>query len=293
MASQIGALAQALFPNPSPAERTLLDSVLHRFERDRPRYFNVLEWSLSEDSAGIDTARFSYGFPGMRRDRDESIAPELLRWMDALGPAEGKAARGVLNATRHPAVEQVLVGFARGTAGVPRTKLYLQFTDGAGTAPLELARTIVGLKVPTQSDALQLHLLGLDLGPSGLSASKLYFVEPVLDLARARATFPGLERPLHNALWIHRLAHPDDAEVTQPLELDFGLNENALTWAELEALPALAPFEMARNRLASLQASFPIRVTRVSRSLLGPPKLNVYFLLDEPGSMTSKPPGGG
>ncbi|MRG95003.1 hypothetical protein [Polyangium spumosum] len=271
------ALRDTLFPgaDSTEAERRFVDAVLARFAEDRRHFSDILEWSLSEDERGVDTARFSYAFPGFVRAR-EDVTRAVLAWADGLGEAASRAAKSVLRAARSPTVEQVLMGYARGTGGgPPRTKFYLQFRDGAGPAALALSRAILGTQRATQSDGLPLHLLGLDMGPEGLAGAKLYFAH-IGDPPRIE----GFSGPVRNALWIHRLRHPDDPTFEAPTEIDFALAGS--TWDALTSSPTLTPHAAARAAFDALGASFRLRARRASLGLHGARKLNVYYVLDEP-----------
>ena len=257
------------------AEGRLLDVVLARFAEDRRFFSDILEWSLSEDERGVDMARFSYAFPGFVHARDD-VTRAVLAWANGLGDGASRAAKSVLRAARSPAVEQILVGYARGTGGGPsRAKFYLQFRDGAGPAALDLARVMLGTRRATQSDGLPLHLLGLDIGPEGLAGAKLYFAH-VGDAAPVE----GFSGPVRNALWIHRLRFPDDPAFEAPSEVDFALVGS--TWDDLARSPALGPHAAARVAFEELGASFRLRARRASLGLHGAHKLNLYYVLDEP-----------
>ncbi len=265
----------------------LTDAVLARFKHDLHEYSDILEWSLCEDAHGLDLGRFSYAFPGYRKAPRET-AGALIAWAEGLGEAAGRAARSVMRAARHPAVDQVLIGYARGAKTPERAKFYLQFGSGAGPAALELAHTVLGTDRKTQSDQLPLHLLGLDVGAGGLSGAKLYFVE-----AGRGPRFDTWPVPLANTLCIHRLQGPDDPGFELPSEIDFPLPENDLTWAELSSSPLMAPFARARQRFDELGARFRLRARRASLSLGTAPKLNVYYVLDEVEGSGVNPSGGG
>jgi hypothetical protein len=270
------ALRDALFPpdRATTLERRLLDAVLARFAQDRLYFSDILEWSLSEDERGVDGARFSYAFPAFVRAR-EDVTRTALAWADGLGAGASRAARSVLRAARSPTVEQILLGYARGTGeGPPRAKFYLQFRDGAGPSALELARAILGTRRPTSSDGLPLHLLGLDVGPEGLAGAKLYFAH-----VGDPATIEGFSGPVRNALWIHRLRHPDDPAFEAPAEIDFALGGS--TWEALASSPALAPHAAARAAFEDLGAAFRLRARRASLGLRGAHKFNLYYVLDE------------
>lgn len=290
------ALLDALFTTggaASPEERALLGAVLARFAADRLEYSDIFECSLSQEGDAVDRRRFSYAFPGFRR-APERVAQTVLEWGALLGPAEAAAAQTVLRAARHRAVEQVLFGYARGVGGQVRAKYYLQFSDAAGGAALELARAMIGTRQPTASDALRLHLLGLDVGPGGLVGAKLYFERAELP-AEETAQRLGWPRTLRRVLLIHRLSGADGADFETPSELDFAPGDSGLGWDELATTPVLQPFAAARAAYAALAADFRLRARRVSVSLRGPAKTNVYYVLDEPdaGAIGMKPPGGG
>jgi len=271
------ALREALFPREhgSEPERALCDAVLARFAKDRLHFSDILEFSLSEDEQGLDLSRFSYAFPGFVRSR-EDVTRVVLAWAEGFGPALSRAAKGFLRAAKHPSVEQILVGYARGAGGrAPRSKLYLQFRDDAGRAPLELSHAILGSRRATRSDHLPLHLLGLDIGAEGLAGAKLYFRH-----LGAPPAVSGFSGPVHNALWIHRLRGPDDPSFETPTEIDFALAQNA--FEVLVTSPALAPHEKARSAWEHLGASFRLRARRASLGLGDARKLNLYYVLDEP-----------
>jgi len=261
-----------LFPptTTAPAERRLVDAVLARFLADRHRFSDILECSLSADESGLDLARFSYAFPDLRHNRG-AIERNILAWTTALGPAPAAAARRVLQAARSPIVAQLLIGQAH--SPTPRTKLYLQFSDDAGPAALALAHALLGTDRPTDSDTLPLHLLGLDIGPTGLASAKLYFAAPI-------RTYPGLPIPIDQPLWIHRLRDPDDPGFIHASELDLACTPAA--WSALAAAPALAPHHAARTAFTALATAFKLRPRRLSLGLGDTRKLNLYYVLDEP-----------
>jgi hypothetical protein len=194
----------------------------------------------------------------------------------------------------------VLFGYARGTP-TGRVKLYLQFKDGAGSAPLALARAVTGVRRPLASESLPLHLLGLDVGDEGLAGAKFYFLARALAPGETSTWAPRWHRPLANALLIHRAQGPDDPGAARPSDLDFAPDESGFGWSELAASTALAPYGALLSSLADLSREFRLRVRRVS--LARPPahRLNVYYALDETSPLassagaasTSKPPGGG
>jgi hypothetical protein len=263
-----------------PQGQSLTNKVLARFERDALAYSDILEWSLSEDLRGVEVARFSYAFPGYPNAPDE-VARSVLSWTRTQSPAAERAARSLMRAARHPAVEQVLLGYAHGGGARRRIKLYLQFRGAAGNAALELARALLGTQRTTSSDALPLHLLGLDVGQDGLSGAKLYFVEQ-----QRGPRFEAWSRALANTLRIHRLQGPDDACFQEPTEIDFSLPDNDLSFEELAASPVMASFARSLERFGALATRFGLRARRVSLALSGPAKLNLYYVLDESDART-------
>ncbi|HLT35321.1 MAG TPA: hypothetical protein VK034_03525 [Enhygromyxa sp.] len=258
------------------AGHALTDAVLERFRTDRLRYSDILEWSLGADAETVDTARFSFAFPEHTRTRLE-VARTIVAWADMVGPAAGRAARAAVRAARPAVVEQLMIGYADGAGAPARTKLYLQFRADAGPAALELAHAVLGTRQPTESDALPLHLLGLDVGATGLCGAKLYFVE-----AEHPARPGAWPRALTNALRIHRLRAPDDPGFSRASEIDFALADNQLSWAELRGWPAVQAAGSGPRRFDELARQFRLRPRRISLPLSGPAKLNIYYVLDEP-----------
>lgn len=268
--------------------RGLSEAVLDRFRADTLRFSDILEWSLCADEHSVDTARFSYAFPNYLHARGE-VERTVIAWADAQGGAVARAARSLLRAARCPAVEQVLIGYAGGgPAAAPRTKFYLQFARGAGPEALSLARAVLGVDRPTESDELPLHLLGLDIGASGLAGAKLYFVE-----AEHPARPGAWPRALVNTLRIHRLRGPDDPGFASATELDFSLTDNALEWDELRSWPAALASSPGLQRFEHLSTRFRLRPRRVSLALSGPAKLNLYYVLDEAEDASDRKPSGG
>lgn len=273
---RLDALIDAIWgPGGSAAERRLLAAVRARFAGDRRRFSDVLEWSLAESPGGVDLARFSYGFPSWRGERAD-VQRVVRAWAEALGPGVAAAAGAFLRAAASPAVAQVLVGYARGAGEPPRAKLYLQFADDAGPAALRLARAVTGAAVPTSSDGLPLHLLGLDVGEGGLAGSKLYFLQARADEA-AVERWLGWRRALDGVLLIHRARAPDDEAVAQPAAVDFAVDG---AWDAVRTSPAARRCGRGLDAFAALADGFRLRPRRVSFSL-GAPAMNLYYVLDE------------
>ena len=254
----------------------MVDAVLTCLARDRLAYSDVLEWSASGDERGVDLARFSYAFPGLRR-APAGVGRDVLALASTLGPATREAAARALRAATSPVVEQVLVGYARDHGGEARAKLYLQLRADAGADGLGLAQRLVGAAA-VDSAHLPLHLIGLDVGERGLVGAKLYFEAPSLEHPRLGALGAGLV--------IHRLRGPDDASARAPAELDVALHEprpreaaraDGLTWGEARA--KLEPHPVL-DALDALATRFTLRPRRLSCSLVAPRKVTVYYAQD-------------
>lgn len=256
------------------AERELLARLLPRYATDRGRYSDILEPSISLGPSGLETFRFSYAFPGWRRD-PPSVAGALLGLCEPFGAAVVEAARRALRAARHPAVEQVIFGYA-GSEDVRRVKLYLQFLPSRDDAA-RVVTALTGLRVASPSG---LHLLGLDMSDRGLSAVKVYFART--DLDRYAAALGGVDvgGPLRCALFITR-GHGPGAVLAAPSEVDFSLAENDMTFDDLCASPAMEPYGLARGWVEGLARDFYVGVRRVSLGLPPTRKINVYYTLTE------------
>lgn len=263
---------------PSPAERKLLEAVKRRFEKDRLRFSDILEWSLATSTGGVDLARFSYGFPSWRTET-AAVEATLLEWARAMGPGVVTATSGFLRAARAPFVEQVLMGYARGAGDAsPRTKLYLQFARNAGAQALSLARRITGHTSATSDDGLPLHLLGLDVGQDGLAGYKLYFERKQVDPTTLLPWPEGLTQATGDVLLIHRGTSPNDEAACDPSAVDFALAPDATVGERFASMRSAAP---GLESFASLSRAFRLRARRVSFSLGEEPTMNLYYVLDE------------
>jgi DNA repair photolyase len=130
-------------------------------------------------------------------------------------------------------------------------------------------------------------MVGVDVGPDGVSGAKLYFTAEPLSLDAAwRAGSPIVQdlraaglTALRDALVIHRLGGGEDAGRGAPPEVDFGLARNEIPWRVLRALPA---FAAARPRgLDALEARFRLAVRRISFSPRRADTLTAYYVLAE------------
>lgn len=264
---------------PSAAESVQHDLLLDRLVRDRIRWWNAFEPSIAQHDDAVDVRRYSYAFPRWR-ERPVEITAAIEAWAAPGGDALVAAARMVLRAARHRAVEQLLVGWARDLGDVPRAKLYLQLSDDAGPDGLALARNLVGHRGRLSSEALPLHLIGLDVGPSGLSGAKLYFLRSEQDRATSERLV-GIARPLRDVLVIHRLRGPDDAGAEEPCEIDFAPSASELAWTDVWPSPGLAPYATLAARFADLSSRFVLQPRRLSLAIDGRRRATVYYVLDE------------
>ena len=274
--------------------RAVEGPVLEAFEGDRRRYSNVLEPSITADPRGVWAYCFSYGFPGFRGDT-RRVARTLLALARVVGGGAVEAAGRFLRAAEAPCVEQPMVGFGHDLGGTPVLKLYLQFRPDADAPARRLAARVLGSPRPVAPVRGALHLLGLDAGEGGLCRAKLYALHPVLPWAGAARDL-GIDADavprdaLRDALLIYELRSPDDP-APAPTAVDLPLRAQGLTFRELA--PRLARFGPgAVELLGDLGARFPLLVRRVSIGAGARPKLNLYYVLVEPGSGV-KPPAGG
>lgn len=262
-------------------------AIVERFLGDRMTYSDVLEASCSFDVDCAHFYRFSYAFPGFRAD-PEGVGRTLLELARLLGEHVQDACRTVLRAARRPAVAQLLFGFAHDGDARQRAKLYLQFDPAAGRAAVELASRMIGGPVPWTGRPL--HMLCLDIGRTGLVCAKLYFaVERValeavpalagpVPLVRALGTLGVSE--LRNVLLVHRLTDPS-AAWPRPVEFDFPLAENGISWADLRECGPVKALVAPSVAFADLFEEFRLAVRFVSASTGQGEKLNVYYALTE------------
>jgi len=287
-------LARAAGLDPSAPEANALQrTLLRRYRVDHPHFSDVLEPSFCCDDEGAQLYRFSYAFPGVRVDAD-GVATTLLELCRPFGAHVEGACRTLLRALRSRAVAQPLFGFARDGADRFRVKLYLQFHATEAEAARELAGHVLGRPLPRDlAGGAPLHLLGLDLGADGLAGAKLYFM---LDRVRLD-DFPTRIGPvplvaalselgvseLRDVLTIHRIEGRDDDALARPAEVDFSLVDNALRWSDVRALQPVREHLDRSPVLAELESTFPLRMRRVSASVVGgggaADKLNVYYVL--------------
>jgi hypothetical protein len=257
------------------AECSALESPLwERYAVDRVRRGNVLEPSLSGAAGELSFYRFSYGFPTFRAE-PEAAYRTILAMAEACGPAPAEATRRLRKALSRDCIEQPIVGFASDPGGKRRFKLYLMFRPGKEAEARALAGEVLGAGRPLRQPGT-LHMVGLDLGPSGVSGAKLYLEHPAWE--RTSEYGLTLDAPL-SCLAIHAMAAPDDAAL-EPGAIDFALDDAGTTWPRLEQ-QLTADHPAAVEAMTDLGSRFRLRIRRVSLFRGTPRKLNVYYVLDE------------
>jgi hypothetical protein len=264
---------------PDAVEGRLLDAVLNRLERDQAGWSDIFEPSLSWDEKGLHRFRFSFAFP-MWRESVDDVSRSMLQFSEPFGPATVEVCERALKAARHGVADQVLFGYARSAGSAPRVKFYIQFAPRHGNVPLLLARKVLGLSVASQSDALPLHMLGLDVGTNGLVGAKLYFLRREMPPQETATWLNGWQQPLRDVLLIHRVGGRSDLRQVTPTDVDFAPRDSGLTWPEIVASPAVRRYEEPVAAIEALGTEFPIRVRYVS--FARPPELrfNIYYALD-------------
>jgi hypothetical protein len=275
-----------------PTVRACETVLLARERVDGARYSEIFEPSIGWTRAGgTRLHRFSYAFPGFRAD-PEDVGRTIAAIVAPFGEGATDVATRVLRAARHPSVAQPLFGLACDGPDAIRLKLYLQFHDAAGDAPLSLAARLMGAPgLPSRAPSAPLHLACVDFAPSGrMLAGKLYFVHRHVD-TRAPSPLPPsalLEAlaasgvsSLRDVLGVHALSSPDDPAVASPREIDFGLERNELLWSDVRMLAPLAPVVGPGTALATLAARFRLGVRRLTVSTGDVDKANAYYVLAE------------
>lgn len=249
--------------------------VLDRFATDRNLYSEIFEPSVSHDGAGWHMRRYSYAFPGYGED-PAAVRAALAGLAAPFGDRYGSWFAATLARATDPTVEQVLFGVAWESPSEWRLKLYLQLEDGAGDAALAAVARVLSLPALRERFAGEpLHLVGIDVGPEGLGAVKLYFEGE----APAVPWLEGLGS-LRRALRIFRLV-PGRRLPDEPVEIDFPLAENGLLFADVACLAPVRAVVDGTDRLSALGREFSIAVRRVSVSVPRPGKFTAYFVLTE------------
>jgi hypothetical protein len=282
-------ICRALDGVTAPEARALAAAVVEALRRDRERFSDVFEPSISVDEAGEHALRFSYAFPGFR-EAPATAVHAALAMAAPFGPALTAATRRLLRAATDPAVEQPLVGIAWDRAGAPRHKVYLQLRDGAGRAAADLAGRVLGLPWLAESlaGAAPLHMLGVDLGRDGLTGAKLYLAHAVVPpgdapIAQALATLAPGPRPYRRVLEIRRLTAASREERALPpaSDVDLGLADNDLLWEDVAKVPTLAPTLGRSRAIHAVFSSFQVEVRRLSLSVSAARRTTVYYALRE------------
>lgn len=269
----------------------VVDRLLQRYGKDRQEYSEIFEPSVSLDERGWRFFRFSYGFPGFRREpaaiRDfisslwEPYGAELCKWV-----------KGLLWYSTDPCVEQLIVGLDDEGPGRWRAKLYFQFADDSGDAPWELATRISrNSKIEGLERWDGLHLLGLDLVSEGICGIKWYVKKKVADLSDPTAPWNHSEllsvlrqrgvESLRNLLVIFREGARDDPQLLVPREVDFLLPENQISLEALSSSETFRPLLQPGTPLQEMVSAFRIAPRRLSVPLGDEGKINLYYLLIE------------
>lgn len=262
-------------------------ALLTRLATDRLHFSEIFEPSCSRDSSGWHFWRFSYAFPGFRCDPAAAIH-DALEMCRPFGDELRSQTRTLLSPALEAAVCAPLVGLAYDTPTSWRVKLYLQFYDDAGSEALRIASRLTGrTDLHRVFGNRHLHLIGIDLGPRGIMAAKLYFMYaqiPSRQVSRVAGPVElidylagaGLEH-VNNLLVTHRMHRFDDPDLEHPTEVDFALQDNDLCWEDLAGSQTLRTAFGSETPLAMLESSFPVAVRRVSVSVGRPDKLTLYY----------------
>ena len=177
-------------------ERALLAALA----RDRELFSDVFEASFAITKTTEHAYRFSYAFPGFRARSPSGSTPlaplaplapmaaasvaSALACAAPFGPAVVAATRRLLRAATDPVVAQPLIGLAWDRAGSPRHKVYLQLHDrgapSASSGPAFAERVLGMPGLAARIGDAHLHMLGVDFGPAGLTAAKLYIAHESL-----------------------------------------------------------------------------------------------------------------
>lgn len=270
-----------------PTAGALIAEILAALRRDRERFSDVLELSLSIGSSGEHAFRFSYAFPGFRAD-PRGVAVSMLAAASPFGPSATSATKRLLRAALEPAAEQPLVGIAWDREGAPRFKLYLQLRDRAETAADLAARLLDLPELPARLRGAHLHMIGLDLTENGLSGAKLYLSHAAVEpgrgpLADALSGLSSEPRSYRHVLEIVRLSAASRADAALPpaSDVDLGLADNALGWDDIARAPATAAIVEGSRAISTIFSSFRVEARRLSISLSRGRRFTVYYALRE------------
>ncbi len=250
--------------------------------RDRVRFGDAFEASVSSDGEGLSTLRWSYGFPACKTE-PALTATALRALAQAQGGAVAQVAEAVLAATASPLVRHVGAGYARAAegAGPARFKLYVQFVEGAGERALELAHRMTGFRSPCAEGGRPLDLLGFDVGERGVRCAKFYFRAGELALDEV-ARLLGRPRDVREQWVVLHVDGSQGGRGARPAGVHVSLKGLGFSWRDLWETPALSAHSRLRSFLEHLAREFPLRITCVA--LCAPEsaaeKLTVYFALD-------------
>jgi hypothetical protein len=283
-----------------------------RLRRDAVRFSGVFEPSFSFDQLGWHLCRFSYAFPDFREEPVRGVET-ILAVARAFGPSIASLVVRLTRGAFQRFVEQPIVGLAFDTPDTWTFKVYYQVDpchheEAIGwlgrLVPSSALRRVVG--------SAPLHLIGMDLGPQGIRAVKLYFLHREFETDRLDRVLwrrplshflrrCGISR-MSNLLTIHRLESWDDPGIGHIAAVDFPLIENGLEDAEMfgpdgllpKVLPEVSPppcAPQARSRFlfpaSADHAAFA--VVRVSIYNTQEPRVNLYFHLVDSSEVPRKP----
>lgn len=281
-----------------PEADAAMRHVLSRFAGDRYHSSDMFEPSISIDDSGVHFARFSYSLAELRASPDAAA-----RWAHefglCFGPVVGDIFHKLLKRVRHPCVEQILVGAAFDAPGQWRAKLYVQFKDGAGVDALQLTEALTAIPDLTKrSPPHPLHLLGIDIGETGIRGVKLYYMlahvgRHAAIWGQASALFDQIfangAKELTNVLSIHQVTSLDD-DLRHPSDVDLHLGENGLRWSDLSKYSVFDDIADGLRQYEHLKQAFDLTVRRMSVSVASRKKLNLYFALARREPVSPFPP---
>jgi hypothetical protein len=270
------------------AVRAMERVLLERFRQDHRRWWNALELSFSCDKAGAHPYRFSYAFPGFHAD-PAGVGRTITALAAPFGQPILEACTVALGEARSPAVEQPLFGYANDGGGRFRVKLYLQFRAGAESEARALTERLLGAPVGASLGAGALHMLGLDLAPSGRVGAKLYVAHHVVRADAFQRVFGPValltelaERGVTELREVLAICRQDTRALGPGAdEVDFSLVDNELSWRDVRRLPALQARLGSNPILTALEARFRLGVRRVSAAVGDLGKHTVYYVLTQ------------
>jgi hypothetical protein len=277
----------------------VLEILLDRFRSDRMSYSDIFEPSFSRLAGRFHFYRFSYAFPGFKSDPDGTL-DTLRNLCKPFGERLVDYVDNLSQTMTHPCVSQPLFGLAYDGPEDFRVKLYIQFGQSGTASAVQQKTRQAALKVAESatgclvlSDTFHdrnLHLLGLDLGSTGLRQAKLYFLHSPIELSEITSILGELEliehlgslgkTELRDFLIIHRMQSPTDMDLTIPAEIDFSLGANQLAWEQLTRSETLKR-ATSEDAYQQLTTSFQLAFRRISVSIFGADKLNAYYVLNE------------